>query len=199
MYIAQTYKYLHDWWRYAIPVAGFFALALFNYLIIVLFDMDVDQLLKERLEQIGPNWLLVETLAPMVLFLIAIFVWVRFVHKQPLVALTTSRKKVDWGRVFFGFSLIFFVSAGLSVLSYYMAPDSFVVQFEAVPFLILALISFILIPFQTSYEEYFFRGYMMQGIGVLARNRWLPLILTSVLFGGMHFPESPKWKNWGLS
>ena len=47
---------------------------------------------------------------------------------------------------------------------------------------------------QTSFEEYFFRGYMMQGLGVLVKNRWFPLILTSVIFGLMHManPEVDK-------
>jgi hypothetical protein len=31
-----------------------------------------------------------------------------------------------------------------------------------------------------------FRGHMMQGIGLLFKNRWVPLLVTSVLFGLMH-------------
>lgn len=31
-----------------------------------------------------------------------------------------------------------------------------------------------------------FRGYLMQHIGVIVKNRWFPLILTSILFGIMH-------------
>jgi hypothetical protein len=54
-----------------------------------------------------------------------------------------------------------------------------------------------MIPLQTSFEEYLFRGYLMQGIGVLAKNRWLPLIITSVVFGGLHLanPEVDKLGN----
>ncbi len=35
---------------------------------------------------------------------------------------------------------------------------------------------------------------MMQGIGLMAKNRWLPLVITSVLFGVMHLgnPEVGK-------
>ena len=34
----------------------------------------------------------------------------------------------------------------------------------------------------------------MQGIGVAAKNRWMPLFMTSVIFGGLHFfnPEVGK-------
>jgi membrane protease YdiL (CAAX protease family) len=50
---------------------------------------------------------------------------------------------------------------------------------------------------QTSLEELLFRGYFMQGIGVLAKNRWLPLLITSVVFGLLHGanPEVQKLGN----
>ena len=34
----------------------------------------------------------------------------------------------------------------------------------------------------------------MQGLGIMAKNRWVPLVVTSVLFGAMHFfnPEVDK-------
>jgi hypothetical protein len=47
-------------------------------------------------------------------------------------------------------------------------------------------VSLILFPFQIGFEEYVFRGYLMQQIGILARNRWVPLVITSVFFGLFH-------------
>jgi hypothetical protein len=51
-----------------------------------------------------------------------------------------------------------------------------------------------MIPIQTSCEEYVFRGYLMQGFGNLARNKWFPLVMTSSIFGLMHIanPEVTK-------
>jgi hypothetical protein len=56
------------------------------------------------------------------------------------------------------------------------------------------LVSILLIPFQTSWEEYIFRGYLMQGIGAISKNKWVPLIITSVSFGLLHYwnPEVAK-------
>ena len=70
-------------------------------------------------------------------------------------------------------------------------------QFQLMPFLILAVIAIVMIPLQTSFEEYFFRGYLMQGIGAMAKNKWVPLLLTSFVFGGLHFfnPEVEKLGN----
>jgi hypothetical protein len=51
-----------------------------------------------------------------------------------------------------------------------------------------------MIPLQTTAEELLFRGYLMQGIGLAAKNRWVPLLATSVIFGAMHLlnPEVGK-------
>ena len=58
----------------------------------------------------------------------------------------------------------------------------------------LAVLGTMLIPVQTSTEEYIFRGYLMQGFANLARNRWFPLVMTSIIFGSMHIfnPEVEK-------
>ncbi len=62
------------------------------------------------------------------------------------------------------------------------------------PFLFLVVVSLVLIPLQTSFEELFFRGYLMQCLGTLSKNRWVPLVITSVFFGSMHAfnPEVEK-------
>ena len=63
------------------------------------------------------------------------------------------------------------------------------------PFLILSLIVIFLIPIQTSWEEYVFRGYLMQGIGGIIKNKWIPLLTTSLLFGFLHYwnPRQVTW------
>lgn len=126
--------------------------------------------------------------------LFAIFLVIRFLHKQSMVALTTSRKKIDWERIFFGFGLIAITMIIITALDYYNNPENFVLQFNLVPFLILTAVAIVMIPLQTSFEEYLFRGYLMQGLGVLSKTRWLPLLLTSVVFGTLHFanPEVDK-------
>ena len=52
----------------------------------------------------------------------------------------------------------------------------------------------LLLPLQTSFEELLFRGYLMQGIGIAAKNKLTPLIITSLAFGLMHAlnPEIEK-------
>ena len=194
MYIAQAYKFLHDWWRYAIPVLGFFGLMALNYFVVVLLDIDVDALMKSEIESKGSNRFFLENLIPFTIFLIGLFVWVKYVHKQTIKSLTTTRTKIDWGRIWFAFVLIAIIIITQTCLDYYLNPENFELQFELQPFLILSLMAIILLPFQTSFEEYFFRGYLMQGLGVFCKNRWVPFIFTSVCFGLMHAvnPEVEK-------
>nr|WP_294788067.1 CPBP family intramembrane glutamic endopeptidase [uncultured Flavobacterium sp.] len=126
-----------------------------------------------------------------------IYFVVKFIHHQTLLSVTTSRPKVDWKRIIFSFLLWTFFSLLSFTLVYLNSPENFVFNFKLVPFLILVVVGTLLIPIQTSTEEYVFRGYLMQGFANLARNRWFPLVMTSVIFGSMHWanPEVVKMGN----
>ena len=115
-------------------------------------------------------------------------------HKQTFISVTTSRKKVDWKRILFSFTLWSIFTIVSTVYSYYSSPENFVINFQPIPFVILFIISIVFIPIQTSTEEYVFRGYLMQGFANLSKNKWFPLLMTSVIFGTMHIvnPEVSK-------
>ena len=123
-----------------------------------------------------------------------IYFVLKYLHHQTLLSVTTSRKAIDWKRIFFSFFLWSFFTILSFVVVYLNAPENFVWNFKLVPFLILLVLGAILIPIQTSTEEYIFRGYLMQGFANLALNRWFPLMMTSLIFGLMHIfnPEVAK-------
>ncbi len=133
----------------------------------------------------------------MLLDLAGIFFVAKNIHNQPIKSLTTSRKKIDWNRVAFGFVIIAIISIATVLIDYFTNPADYVVNFEPSKFFLMLIIAVIFVPLQTSFEEYLFRGYLMQGFGILSKTRWLPLILTSVIFGGLHFfnPEVTKLGN----
>jgi len=126
--------------------------------------------------------------------LLALFLVIKHLHHQSIVSVTTTRKKIDWKRILFAFSIWGLFSAGTTLVTYYTSPNNLVFNFKPIPFLILAIIATLLIPIQTSTEEYIFRGYLMQGFGLLAKNKWFPLLMTSLIFGTMHIfnPEVDK-------
>ena len=209
MYIAQAYKFKHDVWRY---VVGTIIIFLIGWQLIGTIPLTIVSFLEAgslpeflsasessfaSLFPAKSNLYLLLILLTFIGGFIALIFVIKYIHKQTLTQLTTSRKKIDWGRFFFGFGLIATLSIVTTVLDFYSNPENYVVQFELIPFLIMLVIVVTLIPIQTSFEEYFFRGYLMQGIGIAAKNKWVPLLITSVIFGGLHFfnPEVEKIGN----
>jgi len=206
MYISQAYRYLHDAWRYIIGAAIVFiisqiigAIPFIAAVMIKLhqqgrsfLELESDPMLMMKV--LDSNLTLFLMLLSFAIGLLSLYYYIKWVHKQPFLTVTTSRPKTDWGRVAFGFMLISVFTIVVTGIDYYSTPEDYVIQFDLVPFLILAVIAIIMIPIQTSFEEYLFRGYLMQGIGVMAGNRWVPLVVTSVIFGGLHFfnPEVEK-------
>ncbi|MCH9660750.1 MAG: CPBP family intramembrane metalloprotease [Bacteroidetes bacterium] len=206
MYIKQAYNYLHDAWRYIVgSIAVFIAwqvIGALPFTLAIIFKLmgdgeDVFAYLEDPnklMSVLDSNLTLFLMLFAFVIGLLGLYIWVKFIHKQPWITLTTSRKKMDWGRFLFGFSIIGVFSIVTTLYDYYSNPEDYIMQFNLVPFLILAVIALLMIPLQTSFEEYWFRGYLMQGLGTMTGNRWIPLIVTSVIFGGLHAfnPEVDK-------
>lgn len=126
--------------------------------------------------------------------LAALFGWQRVIHKQTILNMTTTRKRVDWERILFAFGLWALFLIAVTSIDYFTQPENYQINFQLVPFLILFVIGLIFIPIQTSTEEYIFRGYLMQGFGILSGNKWFPLMMTSLIFGLMHIanPEVSK-------
>ena len=111
---------------------------------------------------------------------------IKYIHNRSITSLITSRDKIDWKRFLYGFFVWGIIAVAMTYISILLAPENFTWNFNAGPFFILVAISVVFIPFQTSFEELLFRGYVMQGIGILVKNRWVPLIVTSIVFGILH-------------
>ena len=205
MFIAQAYKGKYEGWKY---VMGFLVSFVFGAQIIGAISFTVAVFYKKwkagqgfhmsdinsMLTVLDPNTTLLLMLLPFVVGLVILYFWVQKIHKQSFTSLTTSRKNMDWKRVFFAFSLWAMVTIVMVVVDYQMSPDDYVWNFELNKFLGLLVIAILLVPLQTSFEEYLFRGYLMQGIGMAVKNRWVPLLVTSFIFGMMHIanPEVDK-------
>lgn len=202
MYIEQGYKGLSDTWRYLLGIfMVFLAWQVLGSIPLIVALMKSDSLsaivggdIGVMADILGANTFLFYMLLTFAIGLICLFAWTVFVHKQRIKHLTTSRAKIDWKRIVFAFTIWAVISALFVLIDVQLSPEDYEINFNLKPFMILALISIIMIPIQTSMEEYFMRGYMMQGIGLLAKNRWVPLVVTSTLFGLMHIlnPEVAK-------
>ena len=205
MYIAQAYKGLHEWWRYVIGVViaifGVFVFSIPHGLAILFKTLQGGAIDSSKMND--PNYImqlfesnvnLLFILLPFVGGLLFLLGAVKWLHKQSITSLTTARPKMDWKRFWVVFFFWGILSSSLVVIDYYMSPEDYVFNFNLKPFLILCVIAIILVPLQTSFEEYLFRGYLMQGIGVVTKSKWIPLVITSAVFGLLHIanPEVDK-------
>lgn len=129
----------------------------------------------------------------------SLFLWfvLKWSHKKPFISIITSYQKIRWGRFFFAFAVWGILIILLTVISYFTSPQEFEIQFNASKFMVLVIVTAIFIPIQTATEEFIFRGYLMQGFALVFKNGWLPIIITSILFGLMH-ASNPEAKTHGL-
>lgn len=199
MYIEQAYKALHEGWRYVLGIIiififwqGLGILPLLGTVFMRALEIgempSASAFTDPEVLGISSNAFFLILLLSFVIGLLGLWIVVKYYHNQKFKDLTTTRKKVDWKRIFFSFLIWVIISVITIVIDFYIiSPADYQVQFQLKPFLILAAIGIFILPLQTSFEEYLFRGYLMQGIGIATKNRWLPLVITSVLFGSLHY------------
>ena len=202
MFIQNALKVKNNIWRYAL---GIFIIFIFTQIGSIPFVVAIfNKVGIEGAANLDPakmmtilensNLTFFYTLLTFFVGFIGFLIVIKYLHNQSFVSVTTSRKSIDYKRVLTSFSVISLILFFYTISSFYALPDEYIIQFNLNDFLILLLIAVIFIPIQTSLEEYVFRGYLMQGFGVLAKNKWVPLFITSFLFGMLHYynPEIMK-------
>ena len=146
---------------------------------------------------VGPNIGFLIMLFPFIAGLIAFVLLVRPLNNRTLTMTINGTAAIRWKRFFISGAVWLFLSA--LYLFFYMKidPSNFVITNKTSSIIVLSLVSVLFIPFQAAFEEVLFRGYLMQGFASLVRNRWFPLIMTSILFGLLH-AFNPEVKKFGF-
>ncbi|MDC6389730.1 CPBP family intramembrane metalloprotease [Maribacter sp. PR1] len=186
MYIEQAYKGDNASWKVILTTLISTGVFIVNFIFFLLISPEDLEKTYELMKQLPPIVNLVSNLAPFIFLLLVLILLVIFLHKRSFVSLTTARKKIDFSRLLFSASFTILLTVLFFAIGYGIDPEGVEWNFKPYKFLILVFASLILFPFQIGFEEYLFRGYLMQQIGVLVKNKWFPLLLTSVMFGLMH-------------
>ena len=200
-FIAQAFKGKTEWYHYFFGVIFAFIIQGFGIipLMIVRKFMDLDKHVSlSRNPGIDNNmFFILIVIIPAAMGLWGLYMWITKIHKSSFLKVLTARQKFDFQRVKYAFLILFISIITFLIIDFVFYSSNYVLNFKPLPFFFLFLISFILLPLQTSFEEVLFRGYLMQGFGVLTRSRLLALIFTSTIFGLMHFanPEIKKLGN----
>ncbi len=119
------------------------------------------------------------------------------VHKRPFKTVITSRSSVDFRRILFAFTLWMALSLVSELVMYSMYPEDYVLNFDMRSWLPLLIVALFILPIQTSFEEVFIRGYLLQALGFVTRSKWVIIVVTSVIFAAMHL-GNPEVRDFGL-
>ncbi|MBW4470521.1 MAG: CPBP family intramembrane metalloprotease [Stenomitos rutilans HA7619-LM2] len=126
-------------------------------------------------------------------FLAGIILAVSLVHRRPLRTLITAREKISWRRIGHGFVAWFVPFCLIGVLGEYLFyPDTFSFNSNLTPFVIFVPLALVVTAIQTTTEELFFRGYIVQGASLIWSNRIFLAIVAAVIFTLPHLlnPEA---------
>ncbi|MGZ3885554.1 MAG: CPBP family intramembrane glutamic endopeptidase [Bacteroidia bacterium] len=201
----------NDWWMYAFGVCsvifGYFiyqvimlvpimSAALHAGLTLPEIQAEPEMLLNPAKIGMNKNVFLALIFGMFVFALLGLWIAVTKIHRKPFRSIVTSYDNIRFGRFFFAFLVWGAFIVVTTLAAYFTDPASVTVQFNPGQFFILVVILLILLPIQTSTEEIFFRGYLVQGLSQVFKNGIVPLIITSVLFGWMHM-SNPEAKTHG--
>ncbi len=127
-----------------------------------------------------------------VFFMCGIYLAIRFIHRRPFLTLITPARSIVWRRLFQGFAVWFILAALMSGIEAFLYPGRYDWSLDMNRFLQFVFLALIFVPIQTSAEELFFRGYILQGIGLRKRNIWILSAISGLLFGLPHLlnPEA---------
>jgi membrane protease YdiL (CAAX protease family) len=185
----------NDWWRYLVSlpliIVGWFAVALVLYILLLSYavaDGDPATAIDlNRGEVTGaPLLTLVVLLLGFAGLHASLFAAVRFVHRRPLLSLITPYRRLSWGRVAAGFVVFLVLAAAAVAVEAALFPGRYRLTFDAGAFLKFLPFALVLVPLQTSAEELFFRGYLMQAVGLLTRRAFVPALASALLFALLH-------------
>ena len=135
---------------------------------------------------LDPNLGFFMMLFPFLIGLAAFILLVKPLNNRTFKVTINGTGMFRWNRFFISGSVWLILSALYLFIYIKVDPSNFTLQNTSGTLLLLIIISLIFIPFQAAFEEVLFRGYLMQGFTALVKNRWFPLLMTSVLFGLMH-------------
>ena len=117
------------------------------------------------------------------LFLAGTLLTVSFIHRRHPRTLVTAREKISWRRVGQGFVAWSVPLCLIGVLGQYLLyPDTFSFNSDLAAFARFVPIALVFTAIQTTTEELFYRGYIVQGASMISTNRVFLALVAAVVF-----------------
>ncbi|RPI77534.1 MAG: CPBP family intramembrane metalloprotease [Chloroflexi bacterium] len=135
----------------------------------------------------GEIWRFTALTFSFVFLIIGLYLAVTLIHRRKFVTLITPTLLVSWKRIFESFAVWFVLVAIVSIVDVLIRPDFYTLSFNPVPWFLFTLVSLVFVTIQSFSEELLFRGYLLQALGLLTRNKVLLLLISGILFAVPHF------------
>ncbi len=212
--MSQTYLDIarqgkNNWWRYLLGIililffwliVGGIAAGIFLILPVAnqgLSSSELTQQVEASLRKPSIQTYLIINIQ-FIFFLLGIFLSVKWLHQRRFLTLIGADAKIRWQRFFQGFGVWFLIQSILFAISFILDPGNLEFAFKPVQWLILLACALILTPIQTSTEELFFRGYILQGLGLITKQPLILMIINGFLFMLPHLanPEVQRGFLW---
>ncbi len=175
-----------EWWRYVLGLALIvaFPLAIAMITAKVLPIVGAESLGRADGASIGNDPIIsfIELSGFDASLIIGILLAVRIIHRRPFLTIITPGRSLDWKKFGKSFGLFFGLVALTTLVDYLLNPSTYQFRLNPQRFLIFAPLAIVLVPIQTSAEELLFRGYLLQSIALLTRNRVALVVASGVLF-----------------
>ena len=137
-------------------------------------------------------------LFPFVLGLLGLIYSITFIHrlsyKQLIFPIGTN--KLNIRRLFFSFTTWFVLLFIMELIGFLIQPENYRFQMPDAKFFQLVILSSILLPIQTSFEELLIRAYISQQLYYFTANILISIISSAILFAFMHV-NNPESGNYG--
>jgi membrane protease YdiL (CAAX protease family) len=179
------------WWRYLLGVCtiGFFWIVLgyVPYMMLVGAGLEPTPLL----EFVAVNLSIFMMVA-------GLAVTVKWIHGRPLMSLVAPDLRVDWRRMARGAGAWLVIGAVMAVAEHLLFPGRYYLSYNPERFYPFLLAVLLLTPLQAAAEELVFRGYLMQGLGLLTRRPLVVAVASSVIFTLPHL-MNPEVEQYGTA
>ncbi|WP_020532175.1 CPBP family intramembrane glutamic endopeptidase [Flexithrix dorotheae] len=184
----------NEWWRYLLTLCSII-LAIFIWQLFAEVNL-VSHIEFDNEHPLGKNIIFILATFPFAIGFLALLFSLKKIHDKSLLGIINDFQKFRWNHFFKGFGLWFLISLMIIQSNFIFFPDGFEFNFQGVHFFLMVLISLVFIPIQAGFEELIFRGYLLQGFNLIANNKWVAMVLSTLLFAAVH-ASNPEVKAFG--
>lgn len=209
-YLNASHQGKNQWWRYLVGIllTSSFYLVMGSIAMVIIFVVSnrvssTELLNSAVLEKNFEAFLKIPSVSayvavnmPSLFGAIGLLITVAFIHQRKFTSLVRADLSIKWRRLFAGFAVWGVITFLFTGVDYLLNSKNYVFSMTQDWFLCLP-IALILTPIQTSFEELFFRGYLMQGMALILRNRVALIIVNGVLFMIPHL-GNPELQRGGI-